>query len=54
MLQPTVLRDRHTVSHRKVEKSVLLMKGSLWNNHRNFVKDLPMVYKFHCNCNYSL
>jgi hypothetical protein len=29
---------------RKVGKSVLVMKETLWKNNRNFVKDVPMTY----------
>jgi hypothetical protein len=43
-LQQRVLLDRHTASQAKVEKSVLIMKETLWKNNLNFVKDVPMIY----------
>jgi hypothetical protein len=33
----------YSTSH-KGEKSVLIMKDTLWKNNLNFVKDVPMIY----------
>ena len=35
-------------------KSVSIMKETLWKNHLNFVKNLPIIHKLHCNSNHSL
>jgi len=42
-LQQRVLRDRHTASHAKVEKSVLIMKETLWKNNRNLMNDVRAI-----------
>jgi len=42
-LQQRVLRDRHTASHAKVEKSVLIMKETLWKNDRNLMNDVRTI-----------
>jgi histone-lysine N-methyltransferase SETMAR len=33
--------------------SVLIMKKTFWKNNLNFVKDVPLIYMFDYNCNYS-
>jgi hypothetical protein len=42
-LQQRVLRDRHTASHAKMEKSVLIMKETLWKNNRNLKNDVRTI-----------
>jgi hypothetical protein len=42
-------RPTYSVS-RKARKSALIMKGTLWKNNMNILKDVPTIV----NCNYRL